>query len=55
MKSVKGIIYIILFIVFILAIAFGGWWIKKTISYNFFYESSVQETVKKMVKPECLK
>lgn len=52
---IKGIIYTILLIVFLVSIVFSFWWIKKSVSYNLFYENSVESTIKKMVKPECLK
>ena len=34
---------------------YGGYWVAKTVSYSFFYESMVEQTVKDMVKPEYLK
>lgn len=55
MNKIKFLLYVVLFVVFISFISFTGWYIKKTFSYAFFYESSVEATVKKMVKPECLK
>jgi len=34
---------------------YGCYWLVKTGSYFFFYESMVQETITEMVKPEYLK
>ena len=34
---------------------YGSYWIAKTVSYSFFYESMVEQTVREMVKPEYLK
>lgn len=41
----------------ILAICFtyGCYWLVKTVSYFFFYESMVEQTVREMVKPEYLR
>jgi hypothetical protein len=36
-------------------ITYGMYWLFKTISYEIFYESMVQETIREMVKPEYLK
>ena len=33
---------------------YGVYWLTKTISYQIFYEDMVEQTVKDMVKPECL-
>ena len=55
MNKFKFLLYAILFICFISFVSFTGWYIKKTFSYAFFYESSVEATIKKMVKSECLK
>ena len=42
---------------FILAcgLIYGMYWAFKTLSYVFFYESMVQQTVEEMVRPEYLK
>lgn len=37
------------------AFVFGLYWLAKTGSYLFFYESMVQETIREMVKPEFLR
>lgn len=37
------------------AIMYGCYWVAKTVSYTFFYESMVQETVREMVKQDSLK
>ncbi len=48
---------IILGIVGVVAIVFTIWgmyWLVKTGSYFFFYESMVEDTIREMVKPEYL-
>lgn len=40
-------------ILFCIAV-YGMYWLAKTGSYFFFYESMVQETIREMVKPEYL-
>ena len=37
------------------AFVYGMYWIFKTVSYEIFYESMVQETIKEMVKSKFLK
>ena len=37
------------------ALMYGSYWIAKTLSYSFFYESMVQETIRELIKPEYLK
>lgn len=54
-KYIKGLLVLLAFLAFISGIIYAGFWIKKSVSYSLFYESNVEETVKKMVKRECLK
>jgi FtsZ-interacting cell division protein ZipA len=42
-------------IVCIIAIIYGAYWIVKTVSYQVFYKEMVEQTMRNMVKPECLK
>jgi uncharacterized membrane protein YccF (DUF307 family) len=42
-------------IALIIGIIYGSYWVVKNLSYLFFYEDMVQETIKEMVKPEYLK
>jgi hypothetical protein len=37
------------------AVAYGGWRLQRWYHYKFGYESQVSETVRELVKPECLK
>jgi hypothetical protein len=37
------------------ACMYGSYWVVKTLSYSFFYESMVQDTIRELVKPEYLK
>ena len=39
----------------LVAILWGSYWITKKLSYEWWYEDMVQETVREMVKPEYLK
>jgi len=34
---------------------YGSYWVAKTVSYTIFYEDMVKDTVRQMVKDECLK
>jgi hypothetical protein len=54
MKAKPVFLYTLLFI-FVIAIGIGGWYLERTVHYSWSYESKVQDTVKEMVKPECLK
>lgn len=51
----KHLLVIICVIAIIIVSILGGWWLKRTINYKLFYQSQVEETVRKMVKPEYLK
>jgi hypothetical protein len=37
-----------------IAIIYGFWWFGKMVSYEFMYESFVEETIREMVKQEAL-
>ena len=39
----------------ICGIIYGGYWVAKTFSYNFFYRDMVERTVIQEVKTSCLK
>lgn len=51
----KDAILIIGGIILVCAMIYGCYWIAKSVSYFFFYEGFVQETIREMVKPEYLK
>lgn len=51
----KNILLIIAGVVAFCALMWGMYWVVKTGSYFFFYESMVHETVREMVKPEYLR
>jgi len=36
-------------------LVYGGYWLTKTLSYSFFYEDMVQETVRELVKSDSLR
>ncbi len=54
-ENMKMIAFGLAGIVLIGGIRYGSYWIAKTVSYSFFYESMVEQTVREMVKPEYLK
>lgn len=54
-KNMKMIALIFAVIVLIGGTIYGSYWIAKTVSYSFFYESMVEQTVREMVKPEYLR
>jgi len=57
-KEKSGIYQFIAFVLFIIVmifISYGAQEIAKTISYSWWYEDMVKETVREMVKPEYLK
>lgn len=37
------------------AFIYGAYWVAKTGSYWFFYESMVQDTIQEQVKTDCLR
>jgi hypothetical protein len=51
----KNFLIIIVSILLISGLAYGGWQLKRWFNYSFGYESDVENTVKELVKPECLK
>jgi len=54
----KGILqltgFIIGYILLFCVISFGMFWLAKNISYWLFYEDMVKETIKELVKSNCL-
>jgi len=52
MKYIAGFI---LFLVFISSLTYGGWRLSRWFNWSFTYKSNVEETVRDMVKEECLK
>ena len=42
-------------LILITEIVYGCYWMIKSLSYFFFYEGFVQQTVREMIKPEYLK
>lgn len=42
-------------IAFVGMLGYGAFLLERWINYTFSYESSVAETVREIVKPECLK
>jgi TRAP-type C4-dicarboxylate transport system permease small subunit len=53
--NAKQVAIYALVLIFAIAIAIGGWYLERTAHYSWSYESKVEDTVKTMVKPECLK
>jgi hypothetical protein len=54
MNAKQAAIYALVACIAIL-IAVGGWYLERTVHYTWSYESKVEDTVKTLVKPECLK
>ena len=57
MKNIPDTLKMILLgllMIFVIGGSLYGCWVAKTVSYSFFYEDMVKETVTKMVKPGCL-
>jgi uncharacterized protein YneF (UPF0154 family) len=52
MGKIIGFFIVLLIIV---TIVFGGWWLERKIHYKLFYKNMVEQTVRDMVKKECLK
>jgi hypothetical protein len=55
MKKFLSIMLVIAFCITLCFVGYGWWRFKKALNYRFQYESMVEETVREMVKPECLK
>lgn len=51
----KEVIQILVGIIVVVAAIWGLYWLAKTGSYFFFYESMVQDTIRELVKPGALK
>lgn len=54
MKTVKSALLIIPIVGIVIFLIYGFYWAGKNISYNFFYESLVKETINETVKQSCL-
>jgi len=52
--AMTNVVKWILAILIICVSIYGIYWLAKTGSYFFFYESMVQDTIREMVKPEYL-
>lgn len=55
MNKIKSIVLGIAAAIALGVSIWGAMWLTKHGSYALFYEDMVKETVRKMVKPECLK
>jgi hypothetical protein len=53
-KSTEDAATVVIGLVFACALIYGMYWVFKTVSYSFFYESMVIETIHEQVKPEYL-
>lgn len=51
----KDILLAITGLALLCCVAYGMYYLTKTVSYSLFYEDMVQETVKEMVQNKCLK
>lgn len=50
----KNIIIGVIAIIGVCFIVYSFYWLAKTVSYKFFYEDMVKQTIQEMVKPEYL-
>lgn len=48
-------IKLILGVVLLGAVTYGGYWVAKNVSYAVFYEDMVEDTIKENVKKSCLR
>jgi hypothetical protein len=58
MTSKKAIAYILMIVAGLILFGFfiyGCYWVAKTVSYSIFYEDMVVETVKELVRENCLR
>jgi uncharacterized membrane protein (DUF2068 family) len=51
----KKIAPIIVAFTVVALLAYGGWQLKRWFNWEFQYESYVKQTIREMVKEECLK
>ncbi|HRZ18587.1 MAG TPA: hypothetical protein P5136_00895 [Methanofastidiosum sp.] len=53
--NLKSVVITLAAVIVCAAISFGIYYLGKKINYAVSYESMVKDTIKEMVKPECLK
>ena len=49
------VLVVIVIMALLVALGYGIWTIKKKVNYSFQYRTMVEQTVRDMVKEECLK
>jgi len=54
-KDKKSTAFVVFAVALALAVAFGGWYLEREFNFRYGYDAKVKDTVKEMVKPECLK
>jgi len=47
----KNILTITVFILLVVGCAYGGFYLKRTINYNWYYKDAVKETIRQEIKP----
>lgn len=55
MKTLRDVMVIVATLAALAGVIYGGYWIAKRVSYALFYGDMVEDTVRRMVKPEALK
>lgn len=55
MKDLRDYLLIIAALVIFCAVIYGFYYIGKAVSYSFFYEDMVQDSIEELVKGGCLK
>lgn len=55
MKDKKSTAFIVIAVALALAVALGGWLLEREFNFRYGYDDKVRDTIKEMVKPECLK
>jgi hypothetical protein len=51
----REISYVVLAFLCVCLLGYGGWHLKRWFNYEFEYKDKVEETIREMVKEECLK
>ena len=55
MKNAIAIVLCFCFLMLFVAFGLGTWYVARKVNYSFSYKSMVEQTVRDMVKEECLK
>jgi hypothetical protein len=53
--GVEAAAFLLFGLALVVAVGYGGWKLQRWYHYKFGYESQVAQTVRELVRPECLK